>query len=597
MTTDFEDQLRERLRAHAETVTPNPETWNRVQEGIRRERRFRWVYAGAAASALAALAAVAVLVLPGLLSESRVELEPGPGLATQPGDPDAAVEDPAPSTWVAPAEMVLATPDGVAILGPGGFGALADPGVFPAESVTVRPGSSLDDLEVVAATECQLRRYQREPAGVASHDISTVDPAACATGPRFSPDGESLAWIEEDADGIALATVGWSAGGDGEQRWRNARFGLDLSALADGSGDGAELGEVGEVRVTGWVWRESGDGGASGFLTLAVHPRGDGGGNRLLTLEIERQGDGALALPSGDAPTLFDDGFRRFVAYRRTPSATWTLDVREDGETVLTREDDGVALNDLSVFGPSGLGDAGPVWLEVAGETAIVGDGRGGAWQVTFDGGFGAVEPLASGPDPLEILHATVLLGMAADADPAAPVPSEEPSPQPTAVPTVEPTESEPVAEEPVVEPDHSGLPPAVSQRRDAIRAAARAGDLDALAAQADPDEFSYSFGEDGDPVGFWRREIANGIDVMGQLLAVTDLPSAQVQSEGGPEITTWPWVHDVPYERLSSAELVMLEDALGSQVMDTYRDTGQYLGYRVGIRANGSFIYFIAGD
>jgi hypothetical protein len=132
---------------------------------------------------------------------------------------------------------------------------------------------------------------------------------------------------------------------------------------------------------------------------------------------------------------------------------------------------------------------------------------------------------------------------------------------------------------------------------RDRILAAARAGDLDALAALADPAQFTYSYGDGGDPAGYWRSRIDAGEDVLGVLIGILELPPSQTAVEGGPDVTIWPFAFDRPYASLSSAELVALEEVIGSRDLATYRDLGTYLAHRVGIRADGAWIFFVAGD
>jgi hypothetical protein len=46
-----------------------------------------------------------------------------------------------------------------------------------------------------------------------------------------------------------------------------------------------------------------------------------------------------------------------------------------------------------------------------------------------------------------------------------------------------------------------------------------------------------------------------------------------------------------------SSAELEVLEGAIGAQAMAAYAESEAYLHYRVGIEADGTWRYFVAGD
>ena len=91
-------------------------------------------------------------------------------------------------------------------------------------------------------------------------------------------------------------------------------------------------------------------------------------------------------------------------------------------------------------------------------------------------------------------------------AEPAA-APAQEPTESVEAQPSP-PTEAPPATES--TAPGDTGvteaaLPPAVAETRDAIISAAHGRDYATLEALLDPATFSYSFGESGDPIGYWR--------------------------------------------------------------------------------------------
>ncbi len=66
-------------------------------------------------------------------------------------------------------------------------------------------------------------------------------------------------------------------------------------------------------------------------------------------------------------------------------------------------------------------------------------------------------------------------------------------------------------------------LPQVVAKKRDAIVAAAHAFGYDRLETLLDRKTFSYSFGESGDPVGYWRRlEDEGEVPILGDYLPVT---------------------------------------------------------------------------
>lgn len=79
----FEDRIRGALRQRAESVRPDPATWDEVERRIRRRQVTVWAVP---ATALAAVAAVAFLVVPGLLPA------PDEGIDFAPADPSGTTE-------------------------------------------------------------------------------------------------------------------------------------------------------------------------------------------------------------------------------------------------------------------------------------------------------------------------------------------------------------------------------------------------------------------------------------------------------------------------------------------------------------------------
>ena len=137
-----------------------------------------------------------------------------------------------------------------------------------------------------------------------------------------------------------------------------------------------------------------------------------------------------------------------------------------------------------------------------------------------------------------------------------------------------------------------SGLPVAVEQTHTALLAAADAHDEDALRGLIDPLAFRYTFGENvpGGAIEFWRKEKErSGTDPIDALAKVLRLP--YVLSQG---IYVWPFAYDKEPGEMSEYERNLLRSA---GLTSTDADGVGYLGWRAGIRPDGRWVFFVAGD
>lgn len=162
------------------------------------------------------------------------------------------------------------------------------------------------------------------------------------------------------------------------------------------------------------------------------------------------------------------------------------------------------------------------------------------------------------------------------------------------------PSSSAPVSTEPAAtcsaaghrpRPPAGELPEPVARTRTAIRDAASACDLDRLAAIGDP---KVSFGDDTDAAAFWRHAEQAGDEPLHHLVTLLELPPART-AEGR---YVWPaafaresWAATPPRERDELRALYDDDDLAG------FADFGAYLGWRVGIEANGTWSFFVSGD
>ena len=137
-------------------------------------------------------------------------------------------------------------------------------------------------------------------------------------------------------------------------------------------------------------------------------------------------------------------------------------------------------------------------------------------------------------------------------------------------------------------------LPAAVAAKREAIVTAAHAMDYDRLRTLLDPAHFSYSFGESGDPVGYWRRLEEEGeVPILGDDLPV--VLSGPFARRGN--IYVWPRAYAKKPSEWSAAERRWLENFYTEEEIRGFERAGAYLGWRAGIRKDGTWLFFVEGD
>lgn len=166
-------------------------------------------------------------------------------------------------------------------------------------------------------------------------------------------------------------------------------------------------------------------------------------------------------------------------------------------------------------------------------------------------------------------------MGSACDRGEEPPTPTAPPSPTATTAAT-------------------SDLPEPVEEKRSAILAAARTPDYQALEGLLDPKTFNYSFGESGDPVGYWRRLEREGhVPVLGDIMPAVFATTPAKQ--GGTYV--WPAAATKSPEDWNERDLADVRTLAGEEDIEQYRQAGSYLGWRAGIQAEGAWLFFVAGD
>lgn len=137
------------------------------------------------------------------------------------------------------------------------------------------------------------------------------------------------------------------------------------------------------------------------------------------------------------------------------------------------------------------------------------------------------------------------------------------------------------------------GLPTSVADKREAIYVAAKAEDYDALAELLDPTSFTYSYGEGGDPIGAWKDHQEDGQSAVRDILPV--LLEMPFGIHNG--IHMWPRMSSYGPEDWTDEDKRLIKALYDDMDIQSFEDAGSYVGYRVGIKADGTWIYFVAGD
>jgi hypothetical protein len=136
-------------------------------------------------------------------------------------------------------------------------------------------------------------------------------------------------------------------------------------------------------------------------------------------------------------------------------------------------------------------------------------------------------------------------------------------------------------------------LPAAVARARARIYLSAVTGDERTLRALSGHGGFTYSFGETGDPIGYWRRLEASETPVLGDMLPRVLHTRFGRRGDG----YVWPSAAARAPKDWTAADVAALRHIASDEDIRSYRRAGAYLGWRAGIRRDGTWLFFVAGD
>lgn len=153
-----------------------------------------------------------------------------------------------------------------------------------------------------------------------------------------------------------------------------------------------------------------------------------------------------------------------------------------------------------------------------------------------------------------------------------------------------------------VVSDDVGALPAPVREKREALIAAARSGDIEQLRPlfAAEPVPPTVSFGEPEDAITYLKSESADGagVEILAILRGLLDAPYAAVAADDGIPYFVWPYL--AAYEDISALKPRELVDAyrvMGHTKFEEMRGLGSWFYWRVYVGAAGDLQAFVAGD
>jgi hypothetical protein len=137
-------------------------------------------------------------------------------------------------------------------------------------------------------------------------------------------------------------------------------------------------------------------------------------------------------------------------------------------------------------------------------------------------------------------------------------------------------------------------LPGRVVETREAILAAARARDFQALRALIPDEGFTFSFGGETDPIAYWKR-----LESEGHVPVIGDILPGVLGTEPGFDrgVFVWPAQATEDPAEWDERDIEALTAIHAEEDIRAFQDAGLYLGWRIGIDRDGTWIFFVAGD
>jgi len=142
---------------------------------------------------------------------------------------------------------------------------------------------------------------------------------------------------------------------------------------------------------------------------------------------------------------------------------------------------------------------------------------------------------------------------------------------------------------------DQPDLPAAVAATRRAIWEAAVACDWEGLRSLLGSG-FTYSFGGGSDAIAYWQQLEAAGDDPSYLLAELLNRPAGTVVA-GDQTYRVWPSAFVGEWQDVPEADREALRPLYDDADFTGFAQFGAYIGYRVSILADGTWVSFVAGD
>ena len=148
---------------------------------------------------------------------------------------------------------------------------------------------------------------------------------------------------------------------------------------------------------------------------------------------------------------------------------------------------------------------------------------------------------------------------------------------------------------------DQGRLPQKVAAMRDAILAAARSGDIEAMRTPLEWNELppEISVGPVADPIGYWKGQSGDGTgrQILAVLVSILESTPVAVGAGAPGELYVWPGFAELDLAALSPAQEVQLYRLITPAEAQAAREKRKWAWYRLSIGADGTWHGFLKAE